>query len=61
MSDERLFNGDSIEQVDSLPVLEETTVKTAPTALNDDIINKINVYNPSILECKFCRTARRSG
>ena len=42
MSDERLFNGDSIEQVDSLPILEETTVKTAPTALNDDIINKIN-------------------
>ena len=42
MSGERLFNGDSIEQVDSLPILEETTVKTAPTALNDDIINKIN-------------------
>jgi len=42
MADERLLNGDSTEQVDSLPTLEETTVETAPMALNNDMYNTLN-------------------
>jgi len=33
MADVRVLNGDSKEQVDSLPTLEEATLKTAPMPL----------------------------
>mgnify|MGYP000906046978 CR=1 FL=1 len=42
MADVRVLNGDSKEQVDSLPTLEEATLKTAPMALNGDMFDNLN-------------------